>query len=450
MVVCSGCGHENPDDNKFCPGCGSPLGAPAGATVQERKVVSSLFCDLVGFTAAAESADPEDVDRVLATYFAMARAQIEAHGGMVEKFIGDAVVGVFGVPAAHEDDPERAVRAGLRIGEGAEGLQGIDGGPLRLRVGINNGEVLVRLGVSALSGEGFMRGDAINTASRIQSVAPVGGVAVGMATFEATRGVFEYEELEPAVVKGKAEPIRVWEVVAARSESVSDPVQSETPLIGRHEELGHLQDALARVQHEKVPQLVTVFGVPGLGKSRLVLELMSAAHPNTDEVVWRVGRSLPYGDGVTYYALAAMVKAEAGILETDGRAETEQKLRAAVAAVIAEPRTQEWVEGHLRPLVGIAEAAGMGGDKPDEAFAAWRRFFEALAERGALALVFEDLHWADDNLLNFIEHLIDCARRARICSTAAAIGGAGERTLLRCRSLPCRRRTRRDCWRPSS
>src|SRR6516162_4513190 len=204
MVECGACGHANPDENRFCGVCGSPIGA--AQVVEERKVVTSLFCDLVGFTAASEAADPEDVNRVLAGYFRLARAQIEGHGGVVEKFIGDAVVGVFGVPAAREDDPERAVRAGLRICEGAADLRGLRRGPLELRVGVNTGTALVRLGVSPASGEGFVTGDAVNTAARLQAAAPVGGVAVGLTTWEATRQVFEYEELEPAALKGKAEP----------------------------------------------------------------------------------------------------------------------------------------------------------------------------------------------------------------------------------------------------
>ena len=184
--------------------------------------MSVLFCDLVGFTAASEPADPEDVDKMLTAYAEMARARIEAHGGVVEKFIGDAVVGVFGVPAAHEDDPERAVRAGLRIAEGAEELEAIGGAPLRLRVGVNTGEALVRLGASAGLGERVLAGDAINTASRLQSVAPEMGVAVGLSTYEATQVVFDYEEIEPAALKGKAEPVRVFHAKSPRARFGTD------------------------------------------------------------------------------------------------------------------------------------------------------------------------------------------------------------------------------------
>jgi class 3 adenylate cyclase len=199
VAACPACGFEYQGSFKFCPECATPLSVvPARSMANERKFVTALFCDLIAFTATSESADPEDVDKMLAAYSAVARNQIEAHGGVVEKFIGDAVVGVFGVPVAHEDDPERAVRAGLRIADDAENLQAIGHAPLRLRVGINTGEVLVRLGVSPGSGERFLAGDVINSASRIQSVAPEMGVAVGLATYDATTAVFDYEELEAA------------------------------------------------------------------------------------------------------------------------------------------------------------------------------------------------------------------------------------------------------------
>jgi len=217
MVACASCGTENPGGSRFCHACGSALAAPVSALPEERKTVTALFCDLVGFTGTSEGADPEDVDRMLTAYFAMARRVVEAHGGVVEKFIGDAILGVFGVPAAHEDDPERAVRAALRICEDAADLSTLGGTPPRLRVGINTGEVLVRLGVAPGSGERFLAGDTINTASRIQSVAPEMGVAVGLATYEATKAVFGYDELPPATLKGKAEPVRLFRPSASRA-----------------------------------------------------------------------------------------------------------------------------------------------------------------------------------------------------------------------------------------
>ena len=171
MIACASCGFEAPDDFAFCPKCGGALAAPLPAP-EERKVVTTLFCDLVGFTAMSEGADPEDVDAILRSYHAAARKVIESHGGTVEKFIGDAVVGVFGVPAVHEDDPERAVRAGLRLLEALEGMLRPDGTPLEARVGVNTGEALVRLDVDPLSGRGFLTGDAVNVAARLQAAAP--------------------------------------------------------------------------------------------------------------------------------------------------------------------------------------------------------------------------------------------------------------------------------------
>ncbi len=274
MLACPSCGAESPEGFNFCGNCGASLSAPSPRPIaEERKVVTSVFCDLVGFTAASESADPEDVDQMLNAYFAAARNQIEGHGGVVEKFIGDAVVGVFGVPAAHEDDAERAVRAGLRVIEDAEELAGLGGEPLRLRVGINTGEALVRLDVSAASGEGFLRGDAINTASRIQSVAPEMGVAVGLATYEATAARFDYVELDAATLKGKAEPVRIFHARSPLSH-VADPSRDhDTPFIGREIDVALLKGIFAKAVAAATPQMVTVVGEPGIGKTRLVGEL---------------------------------------------------------------------------------------------------------------------------------------------------------------------------------
>ena len=367
---------------------------------RERKVVSVLFADLVGFTARAESLDPEDVDAILRPYHERLRSEFERHGGTVEKFIGDAVVAVFGAPAAHEDDPERAVRAALAIQEWAR-----EEGELEVRVGITTGEALVSPDARPETGEGMAAGDVVNTAARLQSAAPVNGVLVDEATWRATRDVIGYGEAEPVAAKGKAEPVPVWEAREARSRYGVDVVQAGAPLIGRGRELDLLTGALARVFEERAPQLVTLVGVPGIGKSRLVYELSRAVDATPELVHWRQGRSLPYGEGVTYWALAEMSKAQAGILETDSPDEVERKLAEAVAALGLEDA--ELLLGSLRPLVGLA-AEGEGGDR-SERFAAWRRFLEALAEQRPTVLVFEDLHWADDDLLDFLDHLVDWA-----------------------------------------
>ena len=351
----------------------------------------------------SEGADPEDVDALLARYFALARAQIEAHGGVVEKYIGDAVVGVFGVPAAHEDDAERGVRAGLRIVEGVEDLTRPDGQPLQVRVGVNTGPALVRLNVVSGSGDGYLTGDAMNTAARIQSVAPEMGVAVGQATYAATKPVFQYVELPPAVVKGKAEPLLIWRAVSPLARFGAEITRRhDAPLVGREIDLALLEGVFDKAMASSIPQLVTVVGEPGLGKSRLVAELFGYIDRLPTLVTWRLGRCLPYGEGITFWALGEIVKAHAGILETDSPQAALAKLDAAL------PDTEEraWLRRCLAPLLGMGAATSA---EQSELFTAWRRFLEHIAEANPTVVVFEDLHWADPSLLAFIEHLADHA-----------------------------------------
>jgi class 3 adenylate cyclase/tetratricopeptide (TPR) repeat protein len=403
-MLCSACGHANPDSNKFCGECAAPLRAAAARPVaEERKVVTALFCDLVGFTAASESADPEDINTMLEVYSSMARTQIENHGGVVQKFIGDAVVGVFGVPAAHEDDPERSVRAGLRIVEAAEELEAVGGAPLRLRVGINTGEALVRLGVSPSSGEGFLTGDAINTASRLQSAAPEMGVAVGLATYEATEVVFDYRELESATVKGKAQPVRMFQPIAPRARFGTDLTRTHTaPFVGREIDLALLKGIFDKSVASESVQLAMVQGEPGLGKSRLVGELFRYIDDRPGLTTWRQGRCLPYGEAVTFWAVGEIVKAHAGILDSDPPATAVSKLE----AVLPAGEERAWFRQRLMPLLGM-EASSPA--EREELFTAWRRFLEHIAEAHPTVLVFEDLHWADETLLAFLEHLADRA-----------------------------------------
>ena len=403
MVRCPSCGDENPDGKKFCGECGTVLTTPTRNLSEERKVVTSLFCDLVGFTATSESADPEDVNAMLASYFAMVKKEIEVFGGTVEKFIGDAVVGVFGVPAAHEDDPERAVRAGLKIVEAAENLTSVGDAPLVLRVGINTGEALVRLGAIPGAGEGMLAGDAINTASRLQSVAPEMGVAVGLGTYEATQRIFDYAELDPAAVKGKAEPVRVFWAKTPRARFGTDVTRNlETPLIGREIDLGMLKGVFDKTVAATAPQLVTIVGEPGLGKSRLVAELFSIIDDRPGIVRWRQGRCLPYGEGITFWALSEILKAHTGILESDPPATARDKLD----AVLPGGSEREWLRQRLLPLLGLESTSSA---EREELFTAWRRFFEHIAEQDPTVLVFEDLHWADPAMLAFLEHLADRA-----------------------------------------
>jgi class 3 adenylate cyclase len=382
--------------------CAAPL-TDRRAVPEERKVITSLFCDLVGFTASSESADPEDVDRMLSAYSAMARGHIEAYGGVVEKFIGDAVVGIFGVPAAHEDDPERAVRAGLRIVEDAEHLEAVGGAPLRLRIGINTGEALVRLGVRLGSGERLLAGDAVNTASRLQAAAPEMGVAVGQATHEATAAIFDYVELEPAELKGKANRVRMFHALAPRARFGTDITRThDTPFIGREIDLALLKGIFDKAVASEGVQLVTVVGEPGIGKSRIVAELFTHVDARPELTVWRQGRCLPYGEGITFWALGEIVKAHTGILESDPL----QVARAKLDAVLPDGAERAWFRQRLLPLLGIEATSSA---ERDELFTAWRRFLEHVAEERPTVVVFEDLHWADDAMLAFLEHLADRA-----------------------------------------
>jgi class 3 adenylate cyclase/tetratricopeptide (TPR) repeat protein len=418
----------------FCTSCGAALEAEVAASTEERKIVSVLFADLVGFTARAERLDPEDVRRLLMPYFAKVRTELERFGGTVEKFIGDAVMALFGAPVAHEDDPERAVRAALAVRDAIGELSVDQPSPsLQIRIGITTGEALVTRDARLSEGEGMATGDVVNTAARLQAGAPVHGILVDEATYRATEHAIEYRPGEAVVAKGKAEPVAVWEAFAPRARlGVDIAFRGAAPLVGRDDELDALLDALTRVRRERTAQLVTLVGVPGIGKSRLVYELWATLEANPELVYWRQGRSLPYGDGVSFWALGEMMKAQAGILESDGADTATEKLHEAVAHTLADPAEAGWIEGHLRPLIGLSGEPA-GEDRRGESFAAWRRFLEALAEQRPLVLVFEDLHWADEGLLEFVDHLVDwsaevpllivCTARPELLERHAGWGG---------------------------
>src|SRR4051812_30298428 len=258
MVVCSACGRENPSDSRFCNSCGAPLASTPEARREERKIVTVLFADLVGFTSRAERLDPEDVRALLDPYWRHLRAELERFGGTVEKFIGDAVMALFGAPLAHEDDPERAVRAALAIREAMSEITGGDGRRLQVRIGVTTGEALISLSAQMSHGEGMAAGDVVNTASRLQSNAPVDGILVDEPTYRATRNVIDYREGEPVQAKGKAEPVRVWEALEPKARLGVDVAErSGAPLVGRTQELNILLDAMRRARREPHVQLVT-------------------------------------------------------------------------------------------------------------------------------------------------------------------------------------------------
>ncbi|MDP9490932.1 MAG: AAA family ATPase, partial [Actinomycetota bacterium] len=383
---------------------------------RERKVVSVLFADLVGFTSRAETLDPEDVEAILHPFHQRLRSELERRGGTVEKFIGDAVMAVFGAPVAHEDDPERAVRAALAIRDWIR-----EESDLEVRIAVNTGEALVSLEPSPGAERGLVAGDVVNTASRLQTAAPVNGILVGETTYNATSRVIDYRVAPPVEAKGKAEPVPVWEVVEARSRFGSDVTRGHrTPLVGREHELDVLVGALARACRDRAPQLVTLAGVPGIGKSRLVHELFSHVDEQPDLIYWRQGRCLPYGDGVAFWALGEIVKAHAGILEGESHERAEPKLKAVVQEAVGDSEEARWVVRQIGPLLGLGETGDIGPEQRTESFAAWRRFFEALAELGPLVLVFDDLHWADDGMLDFVDHLVEWAGGVPILVVATA------------------------------
>jgi class 3 adenylate cyclase/tetratricopeptide (TPR) repeat protein len=402
VAICPNCAKELPGDFPFCPFCAVPLGETSPSVREERKVVSVLFCDLVGFTAASEHADPEDVRARLRPYHAQLQRVIESHGGTVEKFVGDAVMAVFGAPVAHEDDAERAVRASLRILEAIEELnRGDEKLQFQVRVGINTGEAVVALGAHPERGEGFVTGDVVNTASRLQGIAPVNGVAVSEATFRQTERGFTFARLEPVTVKGKTEPLQVWQALAARARFGADVIRtSATPLVGREFERSLLITTFERAATQRSCQLVTIVGEPGVGKTRLCTELFAYIEQRPGLVRWRQGRCLPYGEGIAFWALGEIVKAECGILESDSPETALSKLDEAIAP--DEP-DRAWLKARLTPLVG----AGGEPAAQEESFTAWRRFLEGLAAQNPTVLVVDDLHWADEPMLAFVEYLAD-------------------------------------------
>ena len=403
MATCPNCAKELPGDFPFCPFCATLLREAAAAPLrEERKVVSVLFCDLVGFTAASEHADPEDVRARLRPYHAQLQQVIESHGGTVEKFVGDAVMAVFGAPVAHEDDAERAVRAGLRILEAIEELNRRDEKlQLQVRVGINTGEAVVALGAHPERGEGFVTGDVVNTASRLQGIAPINGVAVSEPTFRQTERVFTFVRLESVQVKGKTDPLPVWQPLAARARFGADVIRtSATPLVGREFERQQLIATFERAATQRSCQLVTVVGEPGVGKTRLCTELLQYVEQRPGLVRWRQGRCLPYGEAIAFWALGEMVKAESGILESDSPEEALAKLDQAIPE---QETDRAWLKARLAPLVG----AGGEPAAQEESFTAWRRFLDGLAAQNPTVLVVDDLHWADAPMLAFLEHLAD-------------------------------------------
>jgi class 3 adenylate cyclase len=414
MATCVSCGQENPPIAKFCLACAEPLPDRSHGLPEERKVVTVLFADLVGFTARAEKLDPEDVRAILTPYFACVRTEIEAFGGTVEKFIGDAVMAVFGAPVAHGDDPERAVRAALAMCAAVDEMNGNDAElELKIRIAVNTGEALVSLAASVAQGEGVVAGDVVNTASRLQEAAPVNGILVGEETYLATRSVIRYQDAEAVVAKGKREPVPVWRALAA-SAAPGERAAGRVPMLGRVSELAVLERTWERVVAERRPQLVTLFGPAGIGKTRLATEFGQLAQAGGARVI--KGRSLPYGEVIPYGAFATQVKQVARIFDTDEAEAACRKLDQAVAKLLAGDAGD--ASSHIAMLIGVGREGGVG-DRQTLFFSA-RRLVEALANERPTVLVFEDIHWADAGMLDLLEVLASRVRDVPLLLLALA------------------------------
>src|SRR5438477_2029189 len=388
MLQCSNCGQENPEGAKFCLACGQPLDAGAPAGRDERRIVSVVFVDLVGFTARSEQLDPEDVRAFLSPYHDFVRQEFESFGGVVEKFIGDAIVAVFGAPTAYGDDAERAVRAAMAVRDGVSGLGELD---VQVRIAVNTGEALVSLGARPELGEAMVAGDVVNTASRLQSAAPVDGVIVGRETYRTTRDAIEYEPAAPVEAKGKADPVEAW--LAVRPLHAAGERRQSGDLVGRGRELEVLRGIWERVAAESVPYLVTVLGPAGIGKTRLAQEFDGIVEELGGRTVH--GRSLPYRESSAYFAFATQVKQLCGIFESDP---PEVGLRKLGERVLDESVTR-----HLAILLGLDPEGSV--DDREELFFSVRVFIESVAREQPTLLVLEDIHWADRSLLDLVELL---------------------------------------------
>ena len=433
--ACPACGAAIASTEKFCGECGSPLGERLGATspgavlapdgappaatmeqagvalVAERRFVSVLFADLVGFTSASERRDAEDTRELLSRYFDLCRRLIELYGGSVEKFIGDAVVGVWGAPVATEDDAERAVRAALELVAAVQALGGEVGDPeLRARAGVLSGEAAVTLGASV---EAMVAGDVVNTASRVQSVAPPGGVLVGEGTRRATDQAVVYESAGNFELKGKSGLVPLWRAlrVVSGGRGALKAEGLEAPFVGRDRELRLLKELFHASAEESRAYLVSVTGIAGIGKSRLAWEFFKYMDGLPQTTLWHRGRCLAYGEGVSYWALADMVRMRCRIAEDEAPAAALAKLHATLTEYLVDEEERRFVEPRLAHLLGLEERQARA---QEELFGAWRLFFERLADADPVAIVFEDMQWADPSLLDFVEYLLEWSRDHRL------------------------------------
>src|SRR6266540_2748892 len=379
MSACPQCGKQNEPDARFCSACGTALTVPEPPR-EVRKTVTVLFCDVTGSTALGERLDPEATRKLMARYFEQARTILERHGASVEKFIGDAVMAVFGIPQVHEDDALRAARAALELRDAVDELE--------LRIGVNTGEVVTG------SGETLVTGDAVNVAARLEQAAQPGEVLIGEPTYRLVRDAVEAEPVEPLAAKGKTEPLAAYRLLAVREGADSFARRLDAPLVGRARELRLLREALGRAIEERSSHLFTLLGTAGVGKSRLAQELVDGVG---DGATILTGRCLPYGEGITYWPLIEMFRTLGAGTDVAQLLEGVENARTIVNGAFG--------------AIGIVEG---GAVDPEETFWSVRKLFEALAREQPLVVLLDDLHWGEPTFLDLVEHVADWSRDAPI------------------------------------
>ena len=426
--ACPHCGAELTPGARFCISCGKAVSAPREAAradgssdaepipVSERRRISVLFVDLANFTALAESMDPEEVRSVQARYFEVARSIVATYGGTIEKFIGDAVMAIWGAPLAHEDDAERAVRAALAIVYAVDRMGGAASGrALRGRAAVTTGEAAVTIGAT---GQGMVAGDLVNVAARLQSRAPVGGVLVDRTTRDRASAAASFRRIGSLALRGRTGRLEAFRATSSADDGAGRPSGAHTgPLVGRDREFGELTNLVSSVFREGRSRLVSVTGIAGIGKSRLAWELDRWVDEHPDDIAWHDGRALAYGEGIAFSAVAQMIRRRARIADGAPPELARRQLGSALEELIRDDAERRWIEPRLATVLARAEETAF---ERDELFAAWRRFFERVAERTPVVLVFEDLQWADPSLLDFIEHMATWSRTHPIFILAMA------------------------------
>jgi len=404
VPACPNCAEDNPERARFCLACGAALAERPAQRREARKTVTVVFTDVAGFTSTAERSDPEALRRVMNRYFERMSAVVERHGGVVEKFIGDAVMAVFGIPTLHEDDALRGVRAAWDMREALQALndeiEGSWGTRLAIRTGVNTGEVVAG---DPASGQALVTGDAVNVAARLEQNAPAGGILIGEHTYRMVRDAVAAEGVEPVTAKGKNEPLRAFLLTDVTPGAPGIARRADAPMIGREHEQSLLTQAFERAVRERSCHMFTLLGSAGVGKSRLVEEVIAALR---DQATVLSGRCLPYGEGITFWPIAEAITEAAGITDDDPLARAREK----IAMLVRGEEHADRITQRVAEIVGLGEASG----SPEEIFWAARKLMEALARQRPLIILFDDIHWGEPTFLDLVEHVADWTRDAPI------------------------------------